>query len=88
MKEAYWSPLLEVILINPLTNIKQPRIIPVFLLRNRSSERVSDFPKVRQLVGVSGYANPYLLVLSLLLIPLVFQNRLKCIQTKDSNNVK
>lgn len=88
MKEAYWSPLLEVILINPLTNIKQPRIIPVFLLRNRSSERVSDFPKVRQLVGVSSYANPYLLVLSLLLIPLVFQNRLKCIQTKDSNNVK
>lgn len=60
MEEAYLSPLLEVILINPLTNIKQQRVIPVFLLRNQNSKRVSDFPKAGQLVSVSGYANPYL----------------------------
>lgn len=52
MEEAYLSPLLEVILINPLTNIKQQRVVPVFLLRNQNSERVSDFPKARQLVSV------------------------------------
>lgn len=38
MKEAYLKPLLEVILINPFTNSKQPCIIHVFLLRKRSSE--------------------------------------------------
>lgn len=45
MKEAYLSPLLEVILINPLTNIKQQPIIHVFLLRNQSSEEGVIFPR-------------------------------------------
>lgn len=80
--------MLGVILINSLTNIKQQIIICIFQLRNQSSERISDFPKVNELVIASGYSNPGLWILNVFLFPWELWNRLKCIETKDSKYVK